>query len=118
MGVGRKGDGGQVILQGPHLAGVEHRVSAHQAHVGAVEFLQAVPIAAPVKRLMADDVLQGLGDHGAFHGMKVWALAGLGIGDAVLIKGLHVTGGVTQIPGQTIAASVNVAGTTGKMAGA
>jgi hypothetical protein len=56
-------------LEARHLRRREELVARLQAGEGAVELLDPGAVTAPVQRLLADDVLQGLRRHRALHRM-------------------------------------------------
>ena len=114
--VGWDGDGIQEVFEFLHLRFAQLLVITLQDHVGGVEFFDTVAVAAPVERLVADDILQRLGDHGTFHGVERATDAADPVGGAVLVKELELTGGVAQVPGQAVALAVHVAGRTGQVA--
>src|SRR5437660_472657 len=69
--IGSETDGGEKISKFLHLIGGKIHRSALQIGESAVEFLNAVTIATPMKGLVGDDVLKGECNHRTFHGMKV-----------------------------------------------
>src|SRR5688572_27509670 len=68
--IGRKADARQEIPKLAHLRGAQTNGRPLKIREGAVKELDAGLVAAPMKRLVADDVLQGLRHHYAFHRVK------------------------------------------------
>jgi hypothetical protein len=69
--VGRKTNGREEVLKFLHFIRCELFVVALQIFKGLIEFLQSVAVAAPMMRLLLNDVLQRLGHHRSLHGVPV-----------------------------------------------
>ena len=106
--IGREAHGRQKIPELLHFIGRQGDRRALQIREGGAELFDAITIAAPVKRFMADDVLQGLRRHRAFHRMKMIRDGGrgheVGVGDE-----LHPIGRLAQIPREPVEARVHMA---------
>ena len=110
-GIGREMNCGQEVLELGHFLCAERTVAALQSHEGPGELLQAGTVATPVQGLLADDVLHGLGQHGALHRVPVLTARI----ETVAIEYFHVPRGIAQVPGQPIDARVHVAGSAGNL---
>lgn len=108
--IGSEADGSEEILEFLHLTDGQTVNSALKIGERAVELLDTVAIASPMKRLVGDDVLKCLGDHRPFHRVKV-------VGDGwrerakikIRIYDFGDTRGVAEVPGQAIESGIHVA---------
>ena len=114
----RKTDGGQKVLQLLHFVGRQRGGRRLQVGKRGVEFFQTIPVAAPVKRFVANDVLQGLCHHRPFHRMKMVRHGRRKPPEVVVRRGeeFHAASWIAQVPGQTVKARVHMAGSAGCLA--
>src|SRR5262249_20705713 len=115
--IGRESHSGEEVLQFVHFICGYPDGRALEIGEGAVKVLNPILVSAPVKRLVADDGLQGLRRHRTFHGMK--AVGGV----AATSKRLIVTEDtlddiclVAEVPSQPVKAGVDVAGAARQLA--
>src|SRR5204863_10192266 len=95
----------------------EGRVVAQETDEGRRELLQTVTVAAPVVRLLADDVLQRLREHRTLHRVPVLE-AGVQARHVraqvlAVVDDLHRAGRITEVPGEAIHARVDVTRSAG-----
>ena len=110
VGIRRKTDGRQKIFQFLHFIGRQPACRRLQVGESRVELFQPIPVAPPVKRLVADDVLQRLRHHRPFHRMKMvghrrWKASEIVVGWS---QQFHIAGGIAQVPGQAVQARIHM----------
>ena len=83
----------------------------------AVEFLNAVTIATPMKGLVGDDVLKGECNHRTFHGMKVVGGGGQKIAEIEVSRDeFNDIGRVAKIPGEPVETRIYMTGSASGLA--
>ena len=104
IGVGWEHQRREVVLQRTHFRDRDLRVATLQMSKRHIEFSEVVLLAAPVKRLIADDSHHRLGGHRSLHRMPTDAARHL----ACFVERFHCATRITQIPTEAITASIDV----------
>jgi len=109
----------QEALELLHLLRRELLVVAEQARERAVELLEAVLVAAPMVRLLADDVLERLREHRPLHRVEVRDAnrdGGVAGPEVLALHRLHVARGIPEVPGEPVHARVDVTAAAAEVA--
>lgn len=114
--IGRKVKGGKKASELRHLR-IREFLRALEFLEGGVELLDIITVAAPVERLVADDVLESLGDHGAFHGMEIVRQRRRNTSKVVDVgKVFHLPERIAEIPCKAVHAAIDMTECAGGLA--
>ena len=112
VGVGVMADREEVGSEVIHVGGGEYR-SSEESVEGGIEALERGAVAAPVEGGAVLEAAEGLSHHGAFHGVHGAGTRGGVVGGEVRSRDSeHGTGGVAEIPCESIGVGIEVAGST------
>src|SRR5205823_3043085 len=99
----RKTDRCQKTLKVLHLIGSQSADSALKIGKSAIKLFDAIPVPAPVEWLVSNNILQGEGNHRAFHRVKMIGGRGRKVSEIkTRIDKFHVARRLAQVPSEPV----------------